>query len=265
MAANCVDPIRLKIERADKHIGDLNIVLRAFIDSRPYTVGTKNDPQTRRLIYYVVKAKPIPTEAALIAGDILQNLRTALDYLVCALVRANGKSDKMSAFPITDEEPVSKQQKARFDAKIEGVRDEAKKIIRRIKPYKGGDDILWSLHALNNREKHRLLFTVGAAFNSFNIGAHASAIMQEHVAKTWGIHVPRISLWAAPTDRMFPLKAGDELFIDAPDAKPNKDINFTFDIALDEPGVIAGEPLLVVIRARQQRVMEIVEMFKGLY
>jgi hypothetical protein len=89
--------------------------------------------------------------------------------------------------------------------------------------------------------------------------------MQEQVAKTWGIHVPKISLWASPMDRMFPLKAGDELFIDAPDAKVNEDIKFTFDIALDEPGVIAGEPLMLVIRARQQRVIQIAEMFAGLY
>jgi hypothetical protein len=259
------DDVKLKIERADKHINDLNLVLRAFIDSGPYVVGTKRDPQTRRLIYYIVKAEPIPVEAALIAGDVLQNLRSALDYLVCALVRAKGKSDERSAFPISDQEPVSNEQKARFNTKIDGMGDEAKEIIRGIKPYKGGDDILWSLHALNNRDKHRLLFTVGAAFNSFNIGAHASGIMQEQVAKTWGIHIPKISLWASPTDRKFPLKAGDELFIDAPDAKVNEDIKFTFDIALDEPGVIAGEPLMLVIRARQQRVIQIAEMFAGLY
>jgi hypothetical protein len=97
--------------------------------------------------------------------------------------------------------------------------DDAKIIIRGIKPYKGGDDILWSLHALNNRDKHRLLFTVGAAFNSFDLGAHASQ-MQSHTAKTSNVKLPKLSLWAKPADRIFPLKAGDELFIDAPDAEP---------------------------------------------
>jgi hypothetical protein len=257
--------IQLKIGRADRHIGELETVLRAFIDSNPYLMGTKRDPETGRLIYYVVKAEPIPVELALIAGDVLQNLRSALDYLVCALVRANGQSDKISAFPISDEEPVSKEQKARFDAKIEGMRDEAKKIIRQIKPYKGGDDILWSLHALANRDRHRLLFTVGAAFNSFDLGAHASGIMQDLVAKSWGIQVPKMSLWATPSDRMFPLKAGDKLFTDGPDAEVNKDIKFAFDIALDEPGVVAGESLIAIVRARHQRVMRVVEMFAGLY
>jgi|HubBroStandDraft_1064217.scaffolds.fasta_scaffold01099_5 hypothetical protein len=259
--------IQLKIKRADKHIDDLNILLRKFIDSKPgpYTVGTKHDPQTKCLIYYVVRAKPLPVDVPLIAGDILQNLRTALDYLVCALVRANGGDDGRSAFPICNQEPISDQQKARFDTKINGMRDEAKEIIRRIKPYKGGDNILWSLHALNNRDKHRLLFTVGAAFKSFDIGAHASGIMQEQVAKTWGIHIPKISLTAFPADRKFPLKAGDALFIDAPNAKPNNDIKFTFDIALDELGVVAGESLITVIRVRQQRVMQVIEMFAGMY
>jgi hypothetical protein len=259
--------IQLKVGRADKHIGELQTVLRAFIDSRPYVVGTKRDPQTRRLIYYIARAEPIPVEVALIAGDVLQNLRTALDYLVCALVRAKGESDRMSAFPITDEEPVSKEQKARFDARIEGMGDEAKEIIRRIRPYKGGDDILWSLHALNNRDKHRLLFTVGAALHAFDIGTYLTRPFLAKMAETSGHPPPSLEmpLWLKPKDRMFPLKAGDELFTDLPDAKPSKDIKFAFDIALDEPGIVAGESLIAIVRARHQRVMRVVEMFAGLY
>lgn len=256
-----MDDVLLKIERADKHIKELHTALRAFIDSRPYTVRTKTDPQTRRLIYYIAKAEPVPVELALITSDIFQNLRTALDYLVCALVRANGASDRQSAFPILDAGPISGNAKAQFEQKTEGMRDEAKDIIRGIKPYKGGDDLLWSLHKLNNRDKHRLLFTVGTALRSLDLGSY----MIGKVRKRWGPSVPDLSLWVTPSDRLFPLKLGDEVFSDVPDAEPSEDLKFVFDVALDEPGIVTGEPLIAVVRARQQRVMRVVEMFAGMY
>jgi hypothetical protein len=34
---------------------------------------------------------------------------------------------------------------------------------------------------------------------------------------------------------MFPLKAGDELFTDVPDARPNKHLKFRFEVAISEP------------------------------
>jgi hypothetical protein len=39
--------VRLKIERADKHINDLNAEIRRFFNSNPYTIATKHDAQTR--------------------------------------------------------------------------------------------------------------------------------------------------------------------------------------------------------------------------
>jgi hypothetical protein len=43
-----------------------------------------------------------------------------------------------------------------------------------------------------------------------------------------------------PGDRMFPLKIGDELFIDSPDAKVNEKMQFRFDVAFGEPQVLVG-------------------------
>jgi hypothetical protein len=53
--------IRLKIERADKHIRDLEATLRSFFEANPYKIATKRNPQTRQLIYYIETVIPIPT------------------------------------------------------------------------------------------------------------------------------------------------------------------------------------------------------------
>jgi hypothetical protein len=41
-----------------------------------------------------------------------------------------------------------------------------------LKPYKGGNDVLWQLHELNNVDKHRLILTVGSAVRSTDLGDH---------------------------------------------------------------------------------------------
>jgi hypothetical protein len=57
-----------------------------FLATDPYVVGTKRAPETRRLIYYVVKAVPPPIDISLITGDAIQNLMSASDHLAHQLV-----------------------------------------------------------------------------------------------------------------------------------------------------------------------------------
>jgi hypothetical protein len=40
------------------------------------------------------------------------------------------------------------------------------------------------------------------------------------------------------------LKAGDELFIDAPDAEVNENLQFRFNVALYEPKIVQAQSLL---------------------
>jgi len=138
--------IYLKIKRADKHIHDLQSVIRGFIDASPYSIGRKTDVETGDAIYYVEGYKPIPDDVALIAGDVLQNLRSALDYLAWELVLAEKNTpSEATSFPITDNPPVTADQKRSFDRKVHGMGKEAVNVIREIKPYKGGNNRLWRL------------------------------------------------------------------------------------------------------------------------
>src|SRR5438309_6733807 len=76
---------RLKIEWAKKHILDLDTALRMFYSTNPYKVGTKHDPQTRELIYYLAGIAPTPAHIPLMVADVLQNLRSSLDHLAYQL------------------------------------------------------------------------------------------------------------------------------------------------------------------------------------
>jgi len=70
-----------KVERAKKHISDVNVEILSFLKTDPYKVSTKRDPHTRKLIYYVSNIQPVPNPIALMAGDAIQNMMSALDHL----------------------------------------------------------------------------------------------------------------------------------------------------------------------------------------
>ncbi len=233
----------LKIEWAYKHIEDLHSGLDAFIATSPYVVSEKRNPDTGEHIYYAAKVTAVPPKILLIAGDILQNIRSSLDYLTNALVRANGGSpDEFTGFPIFKNIPTTTEQKAAFARKVKGMRQEAVDVIEQTNPYKGGNAHLWRLHDLNIRDKHRLLLTAGAVVWQFNVGQHLRA-----TDRATGLLDNATDWWVGRTQALL-MKEGQHLLTDPPDAKVNKDIQFTFQVALNEPGVCEGEPLIMVVR-----------------
>jgi hypothetical protein len=256
--------INLKIERADQHIGCLESTIKSFVDSNPYKVGTKRDPETRKLIYYVESVQPVPVIVATIAGDALHCLRDALDHLAQQLYlvgsgNANGYRDKTS-FPVAQS---AKKFKAGLAGKVEGMRQDAIDAICALEPYAGGKgSSLWTFHRLNNIDKHRLIITVGSAFNSVDIGAIITAHMRGHTSRPGGIAIPAISLFIRPADKLFPLEAGKELLIGTPDEEPNENVQFRFDIAVHEPGLIDGEPIIPTLMQFRDLVKGVVESFR---
>jgi hypothetical protein len=234
--------ITLKIKRAKEHIADLDREIRRFLETKPYKVGTKRDPATRKLIYYLSSVQCTPDSLPLIAGDAVQNLMSALDHLAYQLVMSdtggNPPNPNWIYFPIADD---AAKYEAKKKGKIEGADQKTFDAIDALKPYKGGNDLLWILYRLNNVEKHRLLITVGSMFQSVDLGAHISGMMKKAFP---GKDFPTISAFFKPADVLFPLKEGDELLIDAPDAEVNEKMEFRFNVALNEPGIIEGKPLL---------------------
>lgn len=249
-----------KIDRAKQHLNELQRELKTFFNSHPYRIGTKRDAQTKRLIYYVIEVKDTPDKLSLISGDIIQNLRSALDHLAYELFvkETSGKvSGRHIYFPIEKDAETYKREKGR---KTKGISKEAVALIDNLKPYKGGNDILWRIHELNNLDKHRLLVTVGSSFGSFDVGAH----MHELIKKSFPNHdFPSIPLFLRPADKLFPLKAGDELFSDAPEAQEIPDMQFRFEILLNEPGVVEGEILTEVLKSMIEEVDKLVPILKS--
>jgi hypothetical protein len=94
----------------------------------------------------------------MVIGDVLQNLRTSLDYLVWELVSANKEiPGKMSAFPICGTQKDFMNQLGR-DCLL-GVHPDAIAEIAKLQPYFNGADVseswVWTLNEFTNINKHR--------------------------------------------------------------------------------------------------------------
>ena len=59
---------------------------------------------------------------------------------------------------------------------------------------------------------------------------------------------PKLDLFLRPKDRLCPLKQGDELYSDLPDAEPDEGLQFKFEIGLAEPQVQNGASLSETLR-----------------
>jgi hypothetical protein len=103
-----------------------------------------------------------PTHAVIV-GEAIQNIRTALDYLVYALVfHARGrKPRKTTQFPIAD----TAGDFFRVRYQISELPGELRRRIRKLQPYQSKgqrSDTLTLIRRLSNADKHRLLIVTEA-------------------------------------------------------------------------------------------------------
>lgn len=110
----------------------------------------------------------IPFDAAVVVGEIIYNLRAALDYLIYELAkRDSGCEQKGTQFPIQSErEKPSKTPDCRYGFseyflnKLRGVSHDHILAIEKLQPYAG---CTWTetLRDLSNPDKHRKLIILG--------------------------------------------------------------------------------------------------------
>ncbi len=98
---------------------------------------------------------------------------------------------------------------------------------------------------MNNVDKHRALFTVAFSLSTF------SAIEWETVETASLSDCTRI-------------EEGSELLRVPATAKQSSHMNFSFDIAIQEPGIIKSVPLIYILRSSYMAVIETVESFGGI-
>jgi len=241
-----VEHLTLKVERAKKHILDLEATWATFFEGA-YEVASKDDLHTGERTYYLASVRDIPHEIPLIVGDALSNLRSALDHLAHHLVIVGTGSPGPFPhvyFPIAKD---TAEYNTKRDGRIKGMRQDAIDAINAIEPYESGaGKILWHLHCLNNIDKHRLLLTVWANLQGHSIlpSQRTKIISQYFGSHPTATDAPNLKGTFIPPDiKRFPLKASDVL-LTIPKSEMEEKMQFLLDLAFGEPKIVEGKSVI---------------------
>jgi hypothetical protein len=242
-----------RLDWAKQHVKKLNTALRRFHKANPTTTFTKSDPETGDLSYYVRDIPAVPAEIPLILGDALYSLRGALDYLACGLVPVITSDTK---FPIAHS---SESYKTMLDRVVPAIGKDALKVLDSIRPYQGGDWLLWRLHKLNIIDKHRLLLTVCVVspMRTLRPGEEISATSS--LPKRLLLE-PREGFPNLIAENIFspiPLKTGDKLLtVNASESE--QEVRFYFAVGIHEPSIAEGTTLVTLTDFLYRRVEGVV-------
>jgi hypothetical protein len=236
-----LDRLLAKVERAKKHIVDLEAERDQFYLSNPVRFRAENDQKTGEHNWYVAEIKPIPLSFAVIIGDAANNLRSALDHMAYNLVCVGEgavKTFQHAKFPVGSDLADYKNQRTKA---LKGMRPDAIAAIDALQPYVGGaGEYFWHLARINNHDKHKLLLTSWSSFD----GHTAFKSEREWIAKFHGGGSDQYrSAFIAPAMRIFPLKLGDRV-LTASESDIDETMSFLVGIAFVEPEIVKGNPVI---------------------
>jgi len=165
----------LKINRASNHVTELSELFRK---KRPFTYVLERNLKTGQSSTFAKRNQSIANEAAVICGEIVHNLRSAIDHVFWDIV---------SPFAVDDREKRNiqfpfRETKEKFDETMEKgmakrVSESFVRTLIDLKPYadNDGNKALYLIHHLNITDKHRLLIPTG------NYTRLSSELMREQV------------------------------------------------------------------------------------
>lgn len=174
---------RLKIKRADEHIAEADRIITGFRSPQLQIVTHEIDPQTgNQSLHYNLKSSVTFDDLALVIGDAVHNLKTAIDHgwhiLLSAFAPALARS-KHSKFPV---ESTTKQQ---LENRLRGVEMDTinlalfRFVVEDLRPYgEGGNGAICTIHDLDIRDKHKLLLPLA------RVTAVVGAVLEDEAGKS---------------------------------------------------------------------------------
>lgn len=173
--ATALAGIRTKLNRANSQLDRLYLEMNAYNDSEPFTLG---DPQPTadhsQWIYPLLFRRPMPLVWAVVLGEVIHNLRSALDHTIFQLTYDYfGQELEATGFPILQAASWDSRKPKHVAAdnpagyspgcamyQIRGVGSGVVEYIKRLQPYSSQQpqaSALVALQLLSNQDKHRLI------------------------------------------------------------------------------------------------------------
>lgn len=165
---------RAKVRRAKEHFKELEGKLGPNSADKAYSLLTEKHGESGEYLVEITVHPWHEAEWSVIVGEIAHDLHSALDHIVCELIRINNPASSCSdsSFPIYKDPLGAGEQRE----ELRGVPDPARAIIEAHQPHtyvRGAPTLhpLWQLRVLSNRDKHReLAFFGGLTISEYDAG-----------------------------------------------------------------------------------------------
>jgi hypothetical protein len=158
-----LDSASLKIIRATEHLDAINRLI-AELTSGAGAYEIIKDADGKEIVNFLVDP---PAHVAILAGEIVYQLRSAMDHLAFELVKLNPDSIVLPAnweekcwFPLWLKIPERTPTYNCFDRILPGISTDAFEFIERMQPYHSGEgphNVMRIIARLSNVDKHRHL------------------------------------------------------------------------------------------------------------
>jgi hypothetical protein len=146
--------IRAKIARALELLLELDECLHAYLDADPFTLQRQVQPDGVTHVFVLKVTEPAPVALSVLVGEVVHQLRSAVDHVAYGLVVAAGNTPtRQTGFPVCTARPAALKVAG-------GVTAEALAAVDAVQPYQRRDPLRHPLHVLNtlwNIDKHRNL------------------------------------------------------------------------------------------------------------
>ena len=152
---------KLKLARAKKHLRTIKRAIKKYVTGQPHQISTK----AKGIKKLNIPRKP-PQEIAILAGEMIYQMRSALDHLAFELVKRNPDVDNLDPgwhehcqFPLRTRHPKNRND---FSHSLPGISPSAASAIEGMQPYRSSainnmNGCLRALVLLSNIDKHRRL------------------------------------------------------------------------------------------------------------
>jgi len=189
-----------KADWAEQHLMELSKRVLAFVASEPYGVTDPIEGKRGRRTARLVLTDQPDSDIALIAGDVLYNLRTAFDYLVGSLVPPSERSKILCPLlhePVWDiphtegENTELTRNREKWESLTRRVKsDEAVEILKDLMPLDARTPLptmhpLDLLNRLSNRDRHRQLSVI-----AWGLGDARAKVVMKGSGEIWPAQFP---------------------------------------------------------------------------
>lgn len=235
----------LKIDRAEKHIRDLDFLIFCFLRRQPYRIRQIADLQGGRFGYEISLKEMPPIEISGVLGDAIHNLRASLDLAISAIALSLGNDIDKTYFPFAKfADDIEKMIRNRAG----NAGDEAMQICREQRPYSTGNEALWGLHQADIADKHQTLI-VAPAIGDFRFQL-----------------LPSSGNNAVQIDSEIRYLSVEPSFVPSPNGREFEhpsEIDLSVNIVFPEGRPLAGYPVVATLNELLRIVREIVERFRS--